>query len=682
VESTAVDPVEQPSTVSMAAVLRGLAGLFWLFWGQRLYQNTFSVPGSDEAALAFTVGGAVVLGVAFLPLRCRWQRWFDGVLLALSCAAFVFWLAVVVYTSPSYGTDEVAFDQMAAQLVLQGHSPYGVDLSGALDRFGVPPIYTTNTMTGGVVRDLSYPALSFLFYVPLLAAGVQAQAAIYVDGFFWVASMVLLWLALPWRFRPVVPLLAGLTFYITFISGGVADSLLLPFMLGALWRWDRFDCPSETGLARWLGPVSLGLACAVKQTAWFLAPFLIVAIAVEARMRSPRWLAVVARYAGLATAAFLAPNLPFLLGDFPAWLGGAVLPILTPLVPFGQGMVAFSTYLHWGGGWLTIYSLAAGVLALSLCAALLVWYSRLKPLVPLLPVLVLLLPTRSLENYFLFAVPGLLVSVTTVGTTRTRWPWRTPRRPWQAVAWGGGAASLLLLALAVLIPAPLDLRLAGERTTGQLQSVDQLTVVAQNRTGAALQPHFTIGLGAYDSSYWLIHQGPEVLPAHATAQYVLWAPNMQSMPAVDQGFVVYAMTASPPAVSSTVLRQPTADHTRITPQAVNHLVGDSGLDLQVQAVNRLNQPVQQAGIPVQLGQALYAQDGVIPGETSINGHPEGQSPVEAMTDAVGIAHFAITAVQQQPYEVFFQAWLASPYPHGYSNVVSVNFRIGGQPQTP
>ena len=79
-------------------------------------------------------------------------------------------------------------------------------------------------------------------------------------------------------------------------------------------------------------------------------------------------------------------------------------------------------------------------------------------------------------------------------------------------------------------------------------------------------------------------------------------------------------------------------------------------------VDRLNNPVRKAGLEVSLGQVLYTSEGLFPGLASINGKPEGQSPVTALTNADGVAHFVARAVQQQPHEVFFQAWLQATVP--------------------
>lgn len=206
------------------------------------------------------------------------------------------------------------------------------------------------------------------------------------------------------------------------------------------------------------------------------------------------------------------------------------------------------------------------------------------------------------------------------------------------------------------------MQIVGEHATGQLLTLDTLTLRVSNRTDHALAPHFTVTLGPYMSTPWIVHRGPKNLEAHRTATYAIWAPNIGSMPAVATGFEVYVFTVAPQAISASALYQPVAEHTQITPEAVNHVIlAKDRVTFAIRVLDRLNQPVQRAGIPVYLGQIVYAQEGLFPGETSINGRPEGQSPVAPQTDTNGVAHFTVRAIQVQPFEVFYQAWLQHSY---------------------
>ena len=91
------------------------------------------------------------------------------------------------------------------------------------------------------------------------------------------------------RFRPVVPILGSLGIYVDYATGGVTDSLMMPFMVLALWRWDRFGDTTERSSARWIGPIALGIACTFKQSAWFIVPMLVTAITIESMSAGRGW---------------------------------------------------------------------------------------------------------------------------------------------------------------------------------------------------------------------------------------------------------------------------------------------------------------------------------------------------------------------------------------------------------
>ena len=675
--SRAAPPEELGGDPDLSVVLRILAALVWILWGLKLYQPTFTVSGAPEAGLLYTVAGVMALVLVATRMAARWAHLLDLILLVGTLVAIGLWTRAAVFGSPAYGTDAVAFDQGSAQLLIQGINPYGKDLSWTFDAFRVLPSGTTNTLAGDYVRHLSYPVGSFLVYVPLLLLGIRAQAAIYVDTFFWILGMATLWCVLPRRWRPIVPVLASLGIFVDYATGGVTDSLLVPFLVLALWRWDRFGAAEERSPARWLGPIALGLACIFKQSAWFLVPLLVIGVTVESLSAGRGWRPV-ARYIGLVSAAFLLPNLPFIVADPQAWAGGVLVPFIEPLVPFGQGFIAFSTIFSQGGGNLTAYGLAAAAMMLAVVLAFIRWYATLKRLLPVLPLIALLLPTRSLNSYFVYAIPGFLAAVTTVGPPpiaqwklRPRWNQLTKLGAVSAVGLSAGA-----LILGLVAPAPLILEPVDQHTTGQLQTIDALTVIAHNQTDAPITPHFAVALGAYMSSYWIVQEGPASVPAHASARYVLVAPNTASMPGVGQESVLFALTERPAAISSARLFAALAQSTQISPQAVDRIVHDPPVvDFDVAIVDRLNNPVHMAGITVSMGQVLYTSDGLFPGLASINGMPEGQSPVSALTNSEGVAHFQVRAVQQQARELFFQAWIKDPFPHGYSSAVAVHFLV-------
>ena len=195
-------------------------------------------------------------------------------MLILVLGALAAWSYFQVFLAPDYGTDEIAFDQYAAQLALHGIDPYLHSMAAAFPLFHVSPNGYTFRLSGQPVTSLSYPALSFEAYLPLLALGLSTQAAVWTDVAAWALGGIVLFAVLPKRLGPVVVALLSLDVYIGYAVGGVTDFLFVPLLIGAAVRWDRF--PWLKGPAAWRGPVLLGLAMAVKQTPWLVVPFVLV----------------------------------------------------------------------------------------------------------------------------------------------------------------------------------------------------------------------------------------------------------------------------------------------------------------------------------------------------------------------------------------------------------------------
>jgi hypothetical protein len=165
----------------------------------------------------------------------------------------------------------------------------------------------------------NYPAGVIWMAVPLVWAGFNTIGWLNIAAILGIALLVLLRAPAPWRI-PLVALILCQTivFYTSF------DALCLVFVLAA-WHW----LPQ-----RWLSPALLGWACAIKQLAWFFIPFYLIEIAhregVGAAARRGLWLG----------AAFLLPNLPFILADPAAWWHSQLVPMLDPMFPGGVGIVA------------------------------------------------------------------------------------------------------------------------------------------------------------------------------------------------------------------------------------------------------------------------------------------------------------------------------------------------------
>jgi hypothetical protein len=85
-----------------------------------------------------------------------------------------------------------------------------------------------------------------------------------------------------------------------------------------------------------LSGAALGVACAIKQTAWFIAPALLILAFREGRRAGLRQTAATA-------TMFAAINVPFVAVNPGAWLRGVLAPQTAPEFPLGPGPVGFFT---------------------------------------------------------------------------------------------------------------------------------------------------------------------------------------------------------------------------------------------------------------------------------------------------------------------------------------------------
>lgn len=656
--------------------LAALAGMMVLLWGLRLWGFLNLIPAFTLPTVAITALGLALIAASLSGnLPDNWARAAQIAGLVATCVALLLWGYAQMLTLPSYGTDELAFDQYAAQLFLHGIDPYLRSMAPALNLFQESPDNFTWQLTGLPVTTLSYPSLAFLIYAIFLHFGATVQVGNWVDLGAWAVSVVVMFFVLPRRLRPLAIIWPSLSVYIGDASGGVTDALFLPFLLLAAYRWDHFG---EGGWKQWIGPVCLGLAMAVKQTPWFIAPFVITAVALEVRTNGGTWGRTVRRaaaYAGVAVVAFLVPNLPFLIASPSGWLRGVLTPLLLPSVPGGQGLISLTLFEGLGGGNLKLFTYAAVFLFAAFYLWYLASYPRLKAWTFLIPSLVLLLPTRSLSNYLTMLAPVAVVAALSITTAERQGRGLIPVLKWPA--WVAGGLAAAAAAAAVIMPAPLALAMTDVHTSGQYARIDRVTAVVTNHSRRPVRPAFTVENAGAVSAFWLRLSGPAVLAPGQGATYSLAAPNAFAMPPLTSAFRVVAFTSTPATASLAPAFAPTTWHVGLTPTAIDHTV-PTGVPIVVHAqlLNQLDQPVHIAGVPVYLGQVIYGQSGVQQGTVIVNGSLPGTPTVEALTKQTGEASFTVvgTKITQDP--VYLEANVVSNtyfYPYGYSQVLTLRF---------
>jgi uncharacterized membrane protein len=353
--------------------------------------------GLPRFAAAFAALSA--LGILGIPLRLdRRAPWALPAALIASVAAFSMALS---YTIPQVATDELAITAYAAREVLRLTNPYlpGAT-SGALDAYGLSAYYWTPLATGGHVTWLSYPALSFLWLVPAAALGIQARAVL-------VAATLALLAAIYIRHRgygrlSLLPLLIALVDanVIYYPVGSVPDvlwALPLGISLALLGRRPRASA------------ALYGTSLAAKQIPAAILPYLLYSVYRERGARGAL------EYAGIAAAAFAAPNAPFIAADPRAWLSAVLAPLRGDLVGIGQGpgMLSFLGYYALPRSYFAAMEALAAVALLVFYAA---EYPRYRLSFVAFPILIFFFNYRFLFNYALYwPILALMVLPDAVG---------------------------------------------------------------------------------------------------------------------------------------------------------------------------------------------------------------------------------------------------------------------------
>ena len=302
-----------------------------------------------------------------------------------------------------------------------------------------------------------------------------------------------------------------------------------------------------------------------------------------------------------------------------------------------------------------------------------VTYPVLKPVAFLLPSIALFFAARSFGSYLVMLIPAALAAAATTRHSRHRPPWRG----WKWVVACGVVASAVAVGIAVTARSPLTMSIQSVQTTGQLATVEQVTVLVTNNTDASVRPAFTVENGTTMTAFWQPQRGPAVLGPHQTARYTIVAPSYFAMPSIENGFQVLAFLGNPASVSRTAAYLISTWRVILQPDTIGHTVA-VGQEITVHAeiVNRLDQQIRVAHEPIYLGQVIYAQQGLRFSQAVINRALAGATPVEALTNDAGVATFVIHSAVGGSDPIYFEANLVNPvwfYPYGYSPILAVRF---------
>jgi uncharacterized membrane protein len=525
--------------------------------GVGLWGTWSSWPAGGVVAPLFVLVGIAGLGATWLVASPRsWTIQVTG--LAAAALSTLGNQAVAIHVRQYYNTDAAAFNQVAARVLAHGADPYAVPMTSAARLLKPPSDYWTYTMAGSYVTHVSYPAGSFLLEAAAYRMGFHHEIVDWTDLFAWILTGVLIFVLLPSATRWLAGLLLLTPVFVgTFGSGGT-DALFLPFLVLAVWRWDRFGLGREAGLARWIGPIALGLACSIKQTPWFCVPFIAVGLYIEARTSGRRPLRLAGGYLAVVAGVFLAVNLPFIIWQPSAWGRGVLLPFTSALVPDGQGLVTLALHGVARGASLPLLSLAGVLVLAALLAAFVFGYPVMKRAWMLLLPVCFFVATRSLSTYLLDLYPAALVAALTVRPavpTATAPNGARTRTTWGLIALGSAGAAVVVSILAFLSP-PLQIGVLSFRASQAATSLNAVTLTVHNNTDVAVTPHFMVAtVNTNPDGFWYPADGRSFeLPAHRTSTVTLFPSSFTAAPHHGSQWLVEAVTSSPEAVSTSPLQ--------------------------------------------------------------------------------------------------------------------------------
>lgn len=346
--------------------------------------------------LAFFIGASLIaMAVSGFDYK-KWSR-------KAGVAGFI---AVLAITSAGYfhdnpqtglNSDVTFFTYKSADLITQGRNPYSVSMNVESGNYSYTPRYITPRIDGTTVDEFSYPALSALSFVP--QALFENENTAITTGLFLLAIIIFLVMQSAEYLSPLP---------IGFIYINNLMSLDLIYNINSLWL-----LPYLVSMKFWAeekyayGAAALGLSFAMKQSGWLVAPFLAVWLYREAGdwNELKNKMQTVIGYGG---AAFLLPNLPFILWNPEQWLTGVFdlvySGLAAPQESLGLGISAVKTegLLYLPKSYFSAVLLAA--IAVSLVLYYLYW-KEMKWTAWLAPSVLLFFHHRSLSYYFTFFVP-------------------------------------------------------------------------------------------------------------------------------------------------------------------------------------------------------------------------------------------------------------------------------------
>ncbi|WP_197427983.1 glycosyltransferase family 87 protein [Halogeometricum sp. CBA1124] len=363
-----------------------------------------NVNAADSLVWNIVIGAWLFSGLAILVYMARekvydtrYWRWTTYALSLLTTVGLIHVTWVV--GSENLFTDVMLFVRYSADLFIQGTNPYTVSMGPASDIYQsineVPAV--TKHVDGSLVTTFSYPALSFLAFVPQRLAEIPNVSLTVMIVF----SLLFLFLAREtphWMFPGVaVALLFNQYVFSNAYFGNIDPLWILPLALG-MHYWYHGRLP--------IAAFIVGIAFAAKQIPWFIGPFVAIWLWKDpAYFNRSRWNAIgISLTSGIA--GFLLPNLYFIFDAPSEWLLDVFSPVGSRL-PFQTRGTGLAVLVHSGAFDIPKigFKLLLIIVVLLSMTVYYLYFEQMKWAAWVLPCMIFFFNDRSLFNYFVTFIP-------------------------------------------------------------------------------------------------------------------------------------------------------------------------------------------------------------------------------------------------------------------------------------
>ena len=518
----------------------------WTFGWFTLLFATITIQSYSAQLGYLDIQTPVIVLLCLVAMPAAWicqgraYEWFTRLTMAAALGAVALFEQVVLTTGSYYASDEGAFNDYATNLLLHGHNPYLASMSPSLSTFPLGGV--TDTTHFAQIFRFSYPAGSLWLQSVVQGLGVHHLPTAELCMVMWVITGVMLIRILPRSVRPLVPLLLLAPVFFNYNTEAVTDALFIPFLLVAIAKLRTFLDDRGSTWSRWVGPMALGAACSIKQGPWFCAPFLALAIVMEAQSRgiTAPW-RVGLRYVGIAAGTFAAINAPFIIDSPRQWLSGILLPLTTPLIPNGTGFVFLVIRHVVSGAHYGLWGAAGVVFFAGVVLAFAAYPQYLKRVwVFAVPVL-FFFSIRSYENYYAeFFAPALVLATSNVPAW-TETPFVRLRRLRRYLLPAIGALFVLIMAQSFQNP---TFNVTVDNVFETSAAITGVNVTVHNNTNQELETFPTISiygdvqnqleLGSGATHFWLAPGETRTLtlytrgPVYMPVYFARWFIQMES----------------------------------------------------------------------------------------------------------------------------------------------------------